>query len=171
MWKMMSRALWAGALVVGLTGCGLDVSFEEKNRGLVESFVPESEMPDAGMEEPDTDEEEAPSLSTFNHAAWGGVLGLSLQGACVDYQSIGASDERLSVLSSYAEQLKRADLESGWTREDRIAFWVNAYNALTVMGVVEERQDDPDFRVDKDGFVFFQTRRWDVGDAALAGPH
>ncbi|MBW3599465.1 MAG: DUF547 domain-containing protein [Planctomycetes bacterium] len=41
-------------------------------------------------------------------------------------------------MDDYLNTLSRADLVRGATRESRLAFWINAYNALTVQGILRE---------------------------------
>ncbi len=168
----MSSARWglAGLGCVGwLCGCGLDVTFEERNRARLEAYDPNHDEDALGEQDAGAQDDAGPTLERFGHAAWAGVLRGFLSGACVDYEGLGASDEGLALLDSYLDALARADLEgAGWDEQERAAFWINAYNALTVAGVVEERLRDPDFAVDQDAFVFFQTRKWEVGGLLLS---
>jgi len=45
----------------------------------------------------------------------------------------------------YAETLSDFDLNTLKTREAKLAFWINSYNALSIYGVVKKLQRDPDF--------------------------
>lgn len=146
-------------IATGLVGCGLDITFEEENRDLLTRFEP-----DAGTQtvdaQPDTG---ATALTGLSHAAWAGVLGLYIQGACFDYDGLIDSDEAQALGSQYLEQLDRVDLGATMDPQDRAALWINAYNAITVQGVIDARAADPAFRVDQDGFAFFQVQRARVG--------
>lgn len=51
----------------------------------------------------------------------------------VDYQGV-AGDERLAV---YLEQLRGTNPDTLATREERLAFWLNAYNAFTLKLIVD----------------------------------
>lgn len=60
----------------------------------------------------------------------------------VDYESLKANR---APLDRFAEQL--ADLEpdayQDWTRDQKIAFWINAYNALTLEVIIDNYPIDP----------------------------
>jgi hypothetical protein len=145
-------------IVVSLVGCGLDITFEDENRDLLERYDPDagSAAPDAALDTGLAD------LDGLDHAAWGGVLGLHIQAACFDYDGLLASDEGQALLDQYLGQLERVSLP-GLGVADRAALWINAYNAITVRGVIAAREDDAAFRVDQDGFAFFQVQRARVG--------
>lgn len=167
-----STALLCAAASLGLLawGCGLDVTFEPENRDLLAGYEPDTgQGEDAGDMSADGDDAAQPDpLESFDHLAWARTLEGQLQGACVDYEGLGQDLEALDLLGRYAAQLERFDPEATLEPTERAALWVNAYNALTVLGVVQERQEDPGFSVDKDGFVFFEVRRWDVGPWRLS---
>jgi len=65
------------------------------------------------------------------HAAWSRVLERHVQGDRFDYKALG---EASGPLDEYLLQLRgvQADQFASWTREQRYAFWINAYNAFTV---------------------------------------
>ena len=145
-------------LLVSLGGCGLDITFEGENRDLLERYDPDAGVAAADAA-PDTGET---SFTALDHAAWGGVLSLYIQAACFDYDGLIASDEAQALLDEYLAQLERVDL-GGLGVEEREALWINAYNAITVRGVIAARAEEPAFRVDEDGFAFFQVQRARVG--------
>jgi hypothetical protein len=63
----------------------------------------------------------------FDHSVYDSILRHYVHAdGWVDYDSI--RENSLSSLDSYFERLGEADL-SGWSREERLAFWINAYNA------------------------------------------
>ncbi len=70
---------------------------------------------------------------TFDHAhaAWTAVLARCVQGDRFDYQALS---ESRGPLDEYLLRLRgvRAEDFATWTREQRFAFWINAYNAFTV---------------------------------------
>jgi len=66
------------------------------------------------------------------HTLWQTVLTGYVKDGRVDYAGLKAHPEDLKV---YLESLAVADL-GGWTRERRVAFWVNAYNAITVQAIL-----------------------------------
>ena len=72
------------------------------------------------------------------------------------------------ALVEYAESLADFDLTTLTTQEEKLAFWINCYNSLSIYGVVEKLKKDPDF-VDKGnkgwfGRVrFFAIQKFNVG--------
>jgi len=70
----------------------------------------------------------------FDHSIYDAVLRHYVNDdGWVDYDSIRENSQ--SALESYFERLADADL-GGWTREERLAFWINAYNAHVLQLVV-----------------------------------
>lgn len=68
----------------------------------------------------------------------------------------------------YAETLADFDLNGLKTREEKMAFWINSYNALSIYGVVKKLQKDPDFanKGNKSWFSrvrFFALQKFNVG--------
>lgn len=76
---------------------------------------------------------QAPELQPFDqeHALWTRILGQHVQGDRFDYQALQESRGELDL---YLLALRGMSAEefAGWTREQRCAFWVNAYNAFGV---------------------------------------
>jgi len=66
------------------------------------------------------------------HAAWTGVLATYVKAGEVDYG--GLKERGQPALDAYLRALESVSPAeySGFTREQRLAFWVNAYNAYTV---------------------------------------
>lgn len=56
----------------------------------------------------------------------------------VDYASWKASTEDLKRLDEYLNELSRLDEQQPTNKSRQIEFWVNAYNALTVRGLLRE---------------------------------
>lgn len=65
------------------------------------------------------------------HQSFDAVLKDHVTGGQVDYPAI-AADRRFSA---YLEQLKPVDA-SKLARNDQLAFWINAYNALAIQGIL-----------------------------------
>jgi hypothetical protein len=59
----------------------------------------------------------------------------------VDYTSV----QEGGAVREYVDWLKEFDPDSLRTENDRLAFWINTYNMLTVWGVVKELERDPGF--------------------------
>jgi len=69
------------------------------------------------------------------HAAWTRVLARCVKGERFDYKLLSASR---GVLDEYLLRLRGVQERdfATWTREQRLAFWINAYNAFTVQLVL-----------------------------------
>lgn len=75
--------------------------------------------------------QETPAFD-HTHAAWTEVLeGALSEDGLVDYAGLRKSKE---ALDAYLEALEATTPEqhAGWTRDERFAFWINAYNAYTI---------------------------------------
>lgn len=81
----------------------------------------------------------SPGLATISHANWDAVLQTHVndQGR-VDYAGI-SKDERFG---KYIEQLKATNASALPGNDDRLAFWINAYNALTIRAVLDTLPKD-----------------------------
>ncbi|MFW9944799.1 MAG: DUF547 domain-containing protein [Candidatus Sifarchaeia archaeon] len=94
-----------------------------------------------------------------------GVLRQHLdQSGNVDYFALLAEN---SVVQ-YAKSLEDFNLKVLKTREERLAFWINVYNALSIYGVVKKLKQDPGFaRRGNKSLVqkarFFVMERFSVG--------
>ena len=80
----------------------------------------------------------------------------------VDYT--GLKSER-AVLDRYVKSLEKAS--PGSTSEEKIAFWINAYNALTLQQVLDEKPAKGDFSVRDDVKEFWKRRTWTVAGRKL----
>lgn len=69
----------------------------------------------------------------FSHAAFDTVLGRHLASGRVDY---GALLEERGPLDRYLAAVAAADPRD-WPRAEQFAFWINAYNARTIAGVLD----------------------------------
>ena len=90
--------------------------------------------------------------AAFSHAALDTVLGRFLHDGRVDYRGLTADP---GALERYLAACAAADPES-WTRAEQIAFWVNAYNAWVLEGVI--RRPGLKSVLDSTG-SFFRERR------------
>ncbi len=80
----------------------------------------------------------AGSAMALDHsfAAYAEVLRAVVRGSRVDYAALKADRGRLdAVVRSWASPT-RAE-EQAWTRQQRMAFWINAYNALTLQAIID----------------------------------
>ena len=70
------------------------------------------------------------------HGAWTAILTRYVSNGSVDYR--GLADHGQPALNTYLSALSAASpAESGWTREERLAFWMNAYNAFTIRLILD----------------------------------
>ena len=66
------------------------------------------------------------------HGAWTSILGRYVRAGSVDYAGLArAGRSELSAYLHSLESVRREPFDS-WTREQKLAFWINAYNAYTV---------------------------------------
>ena len=72
-----------------------------------------------------------------DHAAWTTILGRFVRAGEVAYGRLGR--EGAPLLASYLDGLSSAcaDDYARWSRAERLAFWINAYNAFTVKLVLD----------------------------------
>jgi hypothetical protein len=79
------------------------------------------------------------SVQPFDHehAAWTRLLRRFVRDGLVDYRGLRA--EGAGELDPYLRQLASvtATQYGTWTREERLAFWINAYNAYTIRLVLD----------------------------------
>lgn len=72
-----------------------------------------------------------------SHSQWNAILQKYTENGLVDYSGLKKDS---SVLDAYLALLTEssaaeADYES-WSREEQMAFWINAYNAVTIHGIL-----------------------------------
>ena len=83
-------------------------------------------------------QETAPPPPAFDHehSGWSAVLKAHLVGDDFDYAAL--KKER-APLDSYLRALEAVEPEAfaAWKRDERYAFWINAYNAYTIRAVVD----------------------------------
>lgn len=78
------------------------------------------------------------SANAFDHdyRAYADVLTKHVRFPRVDYAALKADRTPLDrVVEEFAAPASRG--ESGWTRQQRMAFWINAYNAFTLRAIVD----------------------------------
>jgi hypothetical protein len=75
------------------------------------------------------------TAQNFDHAVFDGLLQRYVVNGRVDYQSLKA--DRAS-LTAYLKQLERVNTEDfqRWSKAEQMAFWINAYNAITIEGIL-----------------------------------
>jgi hypothetical protein len=79
------------------------------------------------------------SMDQIAHEPWNRLLARYVNDrGFVDYPGWKASAEDARMLDQYLESLARANPAIEATRTARLAFWINAYNAVTVRGILRE---------------------------------
>ena len=83
--------------------------------------------------------DEQVSIADISHTPWDELLRKHVTDeGLVDYDSWKASTADVQKLDDYLTQLSHADRSRTATKEQELAFWINAYNALTVKGILRE---------------------------------
>jgi hypothetical protein len=78
----------------------------------------------------------APAAFDQAHKAWTGVLAAHVKDDTFDYKALKKDHARLDEYLAALEAVKADDFAK-WTKNERFAFWINAYNAYTVKRVVD----------------------------------
>lgn len=84
-------------------------------------------------------------------------------GGNVDYLALAMTDD----VVRYVESLVKFDLGNLATKNDKLAFWINAYNMITIYGVIKAIRTNPDFikkgnRGLMDKFKFFFLNKYTI---------
>ncbi len=78
-------------------------------------------------------------LSAIEHGAWNKLLARYVNDAgLVDYRGWLATPADVAALDGYLAELAHGDLHQNGPRAAELAFWINAYNAVTVRGILRE---------------------------------
>lgn len=78
----------------------------------------------------------AAAATTFDHGDFSTILAAYVKDGKFDYAALKANAEDSAHFESYLQQLGAAD-PAGLSKEDRYAFWVNAYNAFNIKAVLD----------------------------------
>ena len=79
------------------------------------------------------------SIDKIDHAAWDGLLQKYVDGqGDVDYTGWKASAENVQRLDEYLAALSQADVRKAASHDAKLAFFINAYNAVTIQGILRE---------------------------------
>ena len=85
------------------------------------------------------DKQELISISAVDHTGWNDLLKRRVDDrGGVDYAGWKASATDMQELSAYLDGMSRAAPERPASVESRLVFWINAYNALTIRGILRE---------------------------------
>lgn len=79
------------------------------------------------------------SFDQIDHRGWDALLHTYVdQRGMVNYRAWKASPADLQALDGYLATLSRANPALQSSREAKLAFWINAYNAVTIKGILRE---------------------------------
>jgi hypothetical protein len=101
---------------------------------------------------------QASTAQTFdhNHRGFAEFLGNFVSDSGVDYAALASIKP---ALEAYVLQLATVTTQD-FNRDQQIAFWVNAYNALTVKLILDEKQ--PKSIMELDGGKVWDTRKYNI---------
>lgn len=78
-------------------------------------------------------------LDQIDHASWSRLLQKYVDAhGYVAYADWKANDRDRTALTDYLNQLARGALDRPSPKEAQLAFWINAYNSVTVWGILRE---------------------------------
>ncbi len=87
----------------------------------------------------------SPSQATFSYEPYSLVLERYVnEMGMVDYRDLRAHREPLNAFAGQLAGLQRSIYEP-WSTHQKIAFWINAYNALTLQVILDHYPIDPSF--------------------------
>ncbi|MGV3707758.1 MAG: DUF547 domain-containing protein [Gemmatimonas sp.] len=107
----------------------------------------------AAVAEPGVPTEPVPP--SFNHAAFDGLLRAHVKDGLVDYAAFRANP----VFTAYLNALSKADLRH-FEEAERIAFWLNAYNAYTIQLVASHGETESIRNINKTLGLFRLKGAW-----------
>ncbi len=85
-----------------------------------------------------------------------------------DYDALSASDEGKLLLDQYLAVLDLVSADQLRDGPERLAYWINGYNAAVIRGVIGTYGGDPTYSVSAGGFVFFDTPSFSFGGEVLS---
>jgi hypothetical protein len=85
-----------------------------------------------------------------------------------DYDSLAASDEGLLLLDRYLAMLDVVTADQLRDGPERLAYWINGYNAAVIRGVVARYGGDRAYSVSEGGFRFFDEPSQSFGGEPLS---
>jgi hypothetical protein len=100
------------------------------------------------------------AAAEVDHSTWDQLLKRHVSRGLVDYKGLQA-ERRL--LDQYLDELEAVDVDTLPSKEAKLTFWINAYNALVVKGVLDH---DP-LKSVKDVDGFFDKTRYRVANELL----
>ncbi len=147
-----------------LAGCGDWIEYE--------GGAPAAAAPAVGGDALDETLAEVAQADRLDHLIWQGLLQryVVVDGpqTLVDYDGLAASTEAQVLLTQYLALLASVDPTQLADAAEVKALLYNAYNALTVRGVLDAYAGDPGWSVSEGAFAFFKTPAYVVGGVTLS---
>ncbi len=98
-------------------------------------------------------------IDQISHATWSNLLKKHVDSmGMVDYQTWLATPLDLESLDSYLNHLSSATLSPQSAKNITLAYWINAYNAVTIKGILREY---PTTSIKNHDSKFFGYKIWD----------
>jgi hypothetical protein len=99
-----------------------------------------------------------PAGAGFDHSIYDEIMRAHVtRDGLLDYRAL--QSEHSEAFQSYLGSLAAADPDGFAGRDDELAFWLNAYNAFVIAGVLEHY---PDIKSVMDFPEFFKAERWEA---------
>ncbi|MGD8895936.1 MAG: DUF547 domain-containing protein [Acidobacteriota bacterium] len=104
------------------------------------------------------------ALPAFDHSAFDALLREHVEEGLVDYDALARSPE----LPGYLDRLATADLD-GLPEPERLAFWINVYNAYTIQQINAHEERDSIRNINKTLGLFSLKGPWSEKMVRAAG--
>lgn len=111
---------------------GQEVVIVEKKD--VEENGSDNAKKDSSTDENASDGNEAPDFNIHEYKKLDAFLGKYVSNGHVNYESI---KKNRSELDAIIKEFKASEPSSSWTRDQKLAFWINAYNIFTIKLIVD----------------------------------
>ena len=102
--------------------------------------------------------------STIDHAAFDALLRAHVKGPRVDYAGFATN----AAFAKYVDAIGTFNPATLTSRADRLAFYINAYNALTISGVLKHLPGLKSVEAVYPDFGFFKRADFKVGGKAMS---
>ena len=100
-----------------------------------EGFSPARVSTEEGTKAAQPATPQTPKLQTVDHIAWDTLLRRYVSAAGkVNYAGLKADK---AALEAYCKTLADSPVQDAWSRQEKMAYWINAYNAFTVKLIVD----------------------------------
>lgn len=113
-------------------------------------------------------------FGSISHSAWDALLQSHVTDAGrVRYAEWKDSAKAVQELDEYLGLLSTVNVEAPASREERLAFWINAYNAMTIRGILREYPTTSirNHTAKLFGYNIWKDLRLQVGGEALSLDH